>query len=80
MRRLIRIACATVRSRAITLCHPDEADPANGRISILAPVATALLGLGVGDTIDWPMPDGKTARLQITSVLYQPETAGEVHR
>ncbi len=68
----------TGRSRVITLCHPAETDPAQGRISILAPVASALLGLGIGDTIDWPMPDGKTARLQITSVLYQPEAAGEV--
>lgn len=78
--RIVFRDVGTGRSRVITLCYPSEAAPANGRISILAPVATALLGLGVGDAIDWPMPDGKTARLQITSVLYQPEAAGDLHR
>jgi regulator of nucleoside diphosphate kinase len=78
--RIVFRDAGTGRSRVITLCHPGEADPANGRISILAPVATALLGLGVGESIDWPMPDGKTARLQITSVLYQPEAAGVIQR
>lgn len=66
------------RSRVITLCQPDEADPATGRISILAPVATALLGLGVGDSIDWPMPGGMNVRLQVTSIVHRPEAAGDV--
>lgn len=78
--RIVFMDIGTGRSRVITICHPSEADPASGRISILAPVATALLGLGVGDSIDWAMPDGKSARLQISSVLYQPEAAGDAQQ
>lgn len=66
------------RGREITLCYPREADPASGRISILASVAAALLGLSVGDSIEWPMPDGRKATLRIASVLYQPEAARDV--
>ncbi len=68
----------TGRRREITLCYPREADPAGGRISILAPVAAALLGLSIGDSIEWPMPDGRKATLRIASVLYQPGAAGGV--
>ncbi len=66
------------RRREITLSYPREADPASGRISILAPVAAALLGLRVGDSIDWPLPDGRKATLRIAAVLYQPESASDV--
>ncbi len=66
------------RTREITLCYPREADPARGRISILAPVATALLELRVGDSIEWPMPDHRKATLRITSVLSQPDAAIEL--
>ena len=68
----------TGRRREITLCYPREADPARGRISILAPVAAALLGLRAGDSIEWPMPDCRKATLRIASVVYQPEAAGDV--
>lgn len=68
----------TGRTREITLSYPREADPSDGRVSILAPVAAALLGLGVGDAIEWPMPDGRRSRLRIAEVLYQPEAAGDV--
>jgi regulator of nucleoside diphosphate kinase len=66
----------TGRTREITLSYPMEADPASGRISILAPVAAALLGLGIGDSIEWPMPDGRQATLRMAAVLYQPEASG----
>ena len=41
---------------------------------------SALLGLRVGDSIDWPMPGGRSARLHVLAVRYQPEAAGELHR
>lgn len=63
----------------ITLVYPQDADPANRRVSILAPVGAAVLGLRVGASIEWPVPDGRIRRLQITSVLYQPEAAGDWH-
>ncbi len=61
------------RRREITLCYPRDADPASGRISVLAPVAMALLGLRVGDSIDWPLPGGRKATFRIASILGRDE-------
>ena len=49
-------------------------------ISILTPIGTALLGLSVGDTIDWPRPNGQLVQVRLLEVLYQPERAGEYFR
>jgi regulator of nucleoside diphosphate kinase len=68
----------TGRRRDVQLVYPWEAAPERGRVSILAPVGVALLGLSVGQEIDWPMPNGRTASLRIVSVLYQPEAEGNV--
>ena len=62
----------------ITLVYPHAADVSAGRISILAPVGAALLGLSVGDCIDWPVPSGKVRKLKVTAVLYQPEAEGKL--
>lgn len=64
----------------LTLCYPREIDGAPGKVSILAPVGSALLGLAVGQTIDWPVPGGGNERYRIVDVVYQPERAGELHR
>jgi len=37
----------------------EEADPANGRISIMAPLARTLIGKKVGDTVTAQLPGGK---------------------
>lgn len=66
------------RRREIDLVYPEEVS--RGRISILSPMGAALLGLSVGDTMDWPMPDGTTSTLRVIEVLYQPEDAGDYHR
>ena len=65
---------------ALTLVYPRDADGSSDKVSILAPVGSALLGLRVGDSIDWPMPGGRSARLHVLSIRYQPEAAGELHR
>lgn len=59
----------------IELVYPHEADAQLGRVSVLAPVGAALLGMAVGSTIDWPLPGGRTTRLRVLSVLFQPEAA-----
>lgn len=59
----------------IELVYPHEADSSRGRVSVLAPVGAALLGMAVGSTIDWPLPAGRTTRLRVLAVLYQPEAA-----
>lgn len=61
-----------------TIVFPADADYEKGRISILAPLGTALLGYRVGDTVDWPMPRG-VRHLRIDEILYQPEAAGDFH-
>jgi len=59
----------------LTLVYPEDAG-GEGTVSILAPVGSALLGLSVGQHIDWPAPGGKTMRLILLAVEYQPEAAG----
>ena len=59
-----------------TLVYPKDADISVGRISILAPVGTALLGLSVGQSIDWELPNGQKRRYRVIAVPYQPEAAG----
>jgi regulator of nucleoside diphosphate kinase len=62
----------------VTLVFPTEADYERGRLSILAPIGTALLGYQAGDTVEWEVPAG-VRRLKIEQVLYQPEAAGDYH-
>ena len=64
----------------LTLVYPRDADGSGEKVSILAPVGSALLGLRVGSSIDWPMPGGRSARLHVLSIRYQPEAAGALHR
>lgn len=54
--------------REIELVYPDEADPAIGKISVLTPVGSALIGLKVGQEIDWEFPDGSVRCLKVASV------------
>ena len=61
-----------------TLVFPQEADITQSKISVLAPIGTAMLGYRVGDTFSWRVPDG-VRRLQVKEVLYQPEAAGDYH-
>ena len=68
------------QERELTLVYPRDADGRPDRVSILAPVGSALLGLRVGDAIDWPVPGGRTVHLSVLSIQYQPEAAGELHR
>lgn len=64
----------------ITLVYPRDADPAAGKVSVLAPVGSALLGLSVGQQIDWPAPGGRPLRLRVVAIRYQPEAAGDLTR
>lgn len=59
-----------------TLVYPDDADLAAEKISVLAPVGTAILGYRAGDVVDWPVPNG-VVRLRVERVLYQPEATGD---
>lgn len=55
-----------------TIVYPEFADSSKNKISILAPVGTALLGYKVGDIVEWSVPAGKR-KFRIKEMLYQPE-------
>ncbi len=59
-----------------TLVYPEDANTAEGKISILAPIGTAMLGYRVGDVFEWEVPAGRR-RLKVTKIIYQPEAAGD---
>jgi regulator of nucleoside diphosphate kinase len=63
-------------SNTYSLVFPTEANFAEGKISVLAPIGTAILGYKRGDTIEWPVPSG-LRRLKVEEILYQPESAGD---
>lgn len=65
----------TGEEKNYSLVFPSEADMTQNKISILAPIGTAVLGYRAGDSVDWQVPAGKrTVRIQ--EILYQPEAAG----
>jgi regulator of nucleoside diphosphate kinase len=62
-----------------TLVFPSDARIAEKKVSILAPIGTAMLGCRVGDTVDWPVPAGNR-KVRIKEIPYQPEAAGHYDR
>ena len=58
-----------------TLVFPGNANIDDGKISVLAPVGTAMLGHRAGEEFEWHVPAGPV-RLRVEEVLYQPEAAG----
>jgi regulator of nucleoside diphosphate kinase len=61
-----------------TLVFPENADRKQGKISVLAPIGTAMLGYEVGDIFEWEVPAGKR-KLRVKEILYQPEASGDYH-
>ena len=68
----------TGNERELTLVYPSEANINEMKISVLAPVGTAILGCKVGDVVKWPVPSG-FAQYLVKKVVFQPEAAGLVH-
>ena len=64
----------------LTLVYPKDVNGHTDRISILAPVGSALLGLAIGDEITWPGPGGQPLQVSIIEIVYQPERELEFHR
>ena len=64
-------------AHTLTLVYPRDADAAAGKVSVLAPVGVALLGLSLGQQIDWQAPGGRPLRVRVTAMRYQPEAAGD---
>ena len=49
------------------------------RLALLA-LGLLLLGLSVGQSIDWSTPGGQALRVRVASISYQPEAAGDLTR
>lgn len=69
--------CRSGREFELTLVYPEDAGEAD-RVSVLAPVGSALLGLSVGSEIEWPLPDGRMAKIRVLGLRYQPEASGDL--
>jgi regulator of nucleoside diphosphate kinase len=54
--------------REVTLVYPQEANINLNRISVLAPVGAALIGLSRGQTIEFRTPGGETRALTVLDV------------
>ncbi|MCE8020983.1 nucleoside diphosphate kinase regulator [Halomonas sp. MCCC 1A11036] len=63
-----------------TLVYPHALASTEDGISVMAPIGAGLIGLRIGDEIDWPLPDGSKTRLRIDAILWQPEREGQFHR
>jgi len=66
-----RVAFEDLRTgarREVVIVPPAEADPGAAKVSVLAPVGAALLGLRIGDTIEWPLPGDRTVGIRILRV------------
>lgn len=55
-------------SRVVELVYPKDADIEAGRISVLTPVGTALIGLRAGQSITWDTRDGRKQVLTVLAV------------
>lgn len=65
----------TGESETFTLVFPEDADIIAGKISVLAPIGTAMLGYQVGDIFEWKVPEG-VRKLKVVKILFQPEASG----
>lgn len=73
--RVLYVDETTGERRLVKIVYPAVADASEGRISVLAPVGAALLGLSIGQAIEWDFPDGSRRRLRVEDVSYQPESS-----
>jgi regulator of nucleoside diphosphate kinase len=64
--------------KQFTLVFPRQANIDQNKVSILAPVGTAMLGCSIGHIITWNAPAG-VKKMRVEKILYQPEAAGDYH-
>ena len=67
--------CATGERRVVRVVFPNEADAGRGKVSVMAPIGSALIGLSVGQEIEWRVPGGRK-RIRVVEIRYQPEASG----
>ncbi|MEH8021173.1 MULTISPECIES: nucleoside diphosphate kinase regulator [Rheinheimera] len=80
MNSTVRFSFADGKSSCLTLVYPKDLDQSGSKISVLAPVGSALLGLRIGNSINWPLPHGEMSTITVDEIVYQPEREGALHR
>ena len=80
MNSTVRFRLGNGKVSTLTLVYPKDVTQSGDKISVLAPVGSALLGLKTGDSINWPLPGGDMSTITVEEVVYQPEREGAYHR
>ena len=70
---------STGASMVRRLVYPRDQAADAENISVLTPMGSALLGLSVGQEIEWNLEANKAMRVRIDAIEYQPESAGDHH-
>lgn len=73
----LRLLEAGGAARVVELSYPEGADLAAGKLSVLSPMGTALLGRRVGDRAEWQGADAQPAHATIEAIEFQPEASGD---
>jgi len=68
----------TEERETYTIVYPERADISLNRMSVLAPIGTAVLGCRAGDVVEVRVPSGRR-RIRIEDIHYQPERSGGCH-
>lgn len=58
----------TDKEQTVVLVYPEEANISENKISILSPIGSALIGLRIGQTIEWPLAEGRVKRIQVRAL------------
>ena len=64
----VKYETGTEDARTVTLVFPIDADISEGKISVLTPVGTALLGLTAGQAMNWTARDDRQHKLTVLTV------------
>ncbi len=64
----VRFKPDTGEEKTVTLVFPGEADIAQGKVSVLTPIGTALLGLSAGQSMMWTARNGRRHELSVLDV------------
>lgn len=69
MNSTVKFVCVdSSKESVVKLVFPSDANIEQNKISILAPVGAALIGLRVGQTIRWPLPHGREKTFKVVAV------------
>ncbi|RJF92769.1 nucleoside diphosphate kinase regulator [Noviherbaspirillum saxi] len=81
MHSKVRFDIAATREEfCLTLVYPKETHTAPDTISVLTPIGTALLGMSVGSSIEWPRRDGQMLTLKVLEIISRSEREEENKR